>query len=50
MIFSADTNLFLHAANPDSPHHQAAREFFATANEKHFGGFGFKKVWNPLLG
>ena len=22
---------------------------FATANEKHFGGFGFKKVWNPLM-
>jgi len=21
---------------------------FATANPKHFGGFGFKKVWNPL--
>lgn len=21
---------------------------FATANEKHFEGFGFKKVWNPM--
>jgi hypothetical protein len=21
---------------------------FATANVKHFGGFGFEKVWNPL--
>jgi toxin-antitoxin system PIN domain toxin len=30
MILSADTNLFLYAANPASPHHQAARRFFAT--------------------
>jgi len=30
MILSADTNLFLYAANPDSPHHQAAQRFFAT--------------------
>lgn len=30
MIFSADTNLFLHAANPDSPDHAASRDFFAT--------------------
>ena len=22
---------------------------FATANDKHFGGFGFEKVWNPLV-
>ena len=29
MIVSADTNLFLHAANPDSPHHAAAGRFFA---------------------
>lgn len=28
MIFSADTNLFLYAANPDSPHHEAVRRFF----------------------
>ncbi len=28
MILSADTNLFLYAANPDSPHHDAARQFF----------------------
>lgn len=27
MILSADTNLFLYAANPDSPHHEAARFF-----------------------
>ncbi|MEI6675845.1 MAG: TA system VapC family ribonuclease toxin [Verrucomicrobiota bacterium] len=31
MILSADTNLFLYAANPASPHHQAALRFFATA-------------------
>lgn len=30
MILSADTNLFLHAANPASPHHAAAQRFFAT--------------------
>lgn len=29
MILSADTNLFLYAANPESPHHEAARRFFA---------------------
>ena len=28
MILSADTNLFLYAANPDSPHHRSARDFF----------------------
>lgn len=28
MILSADTNLFLYAANPDSPHHEGARQFF----------------------
>ena len=28
MILSADTNLFLYAANPQSPHHGAARRFF----------------------
>jgi hypothetical protein len=22
---------------------------FATRNESHFGGFGFDRVWNPLL-
>lgn len=29
MILSADTNLFLYAANPQSPHHVRARQFFA---------------------
>jgi uncharacterized protein len=28
MILSDDTNLFLYAANPDSPHHAAAQRFF----------------------
>lgn len=28
MILSADTNLFLYAANPDSPCHEAAKRFF----------------------
>ena len=23
-------------------------EEFATVNEKHFGGYGFSRVWNPL--
>lgn len=34
MILSADTNLFLYAANPRSPHHTRAREFF----EEHAPG------------
>lgn len=29
MILSADTNLFLYAANPEAPQHAAARRFFA---------------------
>lgn len=29
MILSADTNLFLYAANPQSPRHEQARQFFA---------------------
>lgn len=29
MILSADTNLFLYAANPDSPNHAVAQRFFA---------------------
>ena len=28
-MISADTNLLLYAADPDSPHHHAARKFFA---------------------
>ncbi len=38
MILSADTNLFLYAANPDSPHYNAARQFFAgdPAGNKRF--------------
>ena len=28
MILSADTKIFLYAANPDSPHHEAAQRFF----------------------
>ena len=37
MIVSADTNLFLYAANPDSPNHAAAQRFFeeqATSRER----------------
>lgn len=30
MILSADTNLFLYAANPDSPHHAVALDYFTT--------------------
>ncbi len=36
MILSADTNLFLYAANPDSPNHDAAQRFF----EKEASGQG----------
>ncbi len=28
MILSADTNIFLYAANPNSPHHESAQRFF----------------------
>jgi len=28
---TADSNLFIHAADPDSPHHASARKFFADA-------------------
>lgn len=34
MIVSADTNLFLYAANPASPRHPAARAFFETMSER----------------
>lgn len=34
MILAADTDLFLYAANPDSPHHGGARRFF----EEETGG------------
>lgn len=27
---TADTNIFIHAADPDSPNHSEARQFFAT--------------------
>lgn len=27
-MISADTNVFIHSADPDSPHHAKAREFF----------------------
>lgn len=27
-MITADTNLFIHSADPDSPHHAKAREFF----------------------
>lgn len=35
---SADTNLFIHAADPDSPQHTRAREFFdgAAAKDEEF--------------
>lgn len=29
---TADTNLFIHAADPDSPHHALARQFFDEAS------------------
>ncbi|MBL9152386.1 MAG: PIN domain-containing protein [Verrucomicrobiales bacterium] len=37
MILAADTNLFLYAANPDSPRHEASRRFFEeTINGQRF--------------
>ena len=36
-MLTADTNLFIHAADPDSPHHLPAREFFhGVKNEEAF--------------
>lgn len=34
---TADTNLFIHAADPDSPHHARARAFFEAANTEREG-------------
>jgi len=33
-MLSADTNLFVHAADPDSPQHRAARDFFISLDEE----------------
>ena len=35
MILSADTNLFLYAANPDSPYHETCRRFFEEEINRH---------------
>ena len=35
-VVSADTNLFLYAANPDSPHHEGASRFFASTGDAEF--------------
>ncbi len=32
-MLTADTNLLIHAADPDSPSHEAARAFFASVNQ-----------------
>ena len=32
-MLSADTNLLIHAADPDSPNHAAARRFFDTLSD-----------------
>ncbi len=34
---TADTNLFIHAADPDSPHHSQARAFFGAATTEREG-------------
>ena len=41
---TADTHLFIHAADPDSPHHAQAREFFDEASLEHDDG---EFVQNP---
>jgi len=33
-MLSADTNLFIYAADPDSPYHAEARRFFASLSER----------------
>ena len=53
-MLTADTNLFIHAADPDSPNHRLAREFFADlpAWEDEFVVCELVLVelyWNPLL-
>jgi len=35
-MISADTNLFLYAANPDSPFHKAAKGFFSDLDDRRF--------------
>ncbi len=32
---TADTNLFIHAADPDSPYHAQARDFFSQVNSQN---------------
>ena len=34
---TADTNLFIHAADPDSPHHAQARAFFGAVSSEQDG-------------
>lgn len=52
MILSADTNLFLYAANPDSPHHESARRFFeeeaSGKNRFLLCGLVLVEVWMQL--
>ena len=32
-MLTADTNLLIHAADPDSPHHESAKDFFITVTQ-----------------
>lgn len=52
MILSADTNLFLYAANPGSPHHESATRFFEeeTSGNNRFllCGLVLVEVWMQL--
>jgi uncharacterized protein len=36
-LATADTNLFIHAADPDSPHHAQARAFFSAVSTQQDG-------------
>jgi hypothetical protein len=44
---ACDTNILVPALESSHADHQAVTHF-ATANGKHFQGFGFQKIWNPL--
>lgn len=59
-MISIDTNLLLYSLNPDSIWHAAAVSFLrqnlgvptlqiAITDIKDFEGWGFEKVWNPLI-
>jgi len=52
-MLTADTNLFIHAADPDARHHAKAREFFfgwAFQQDEFVVWFGIHSVGAPGVG